>query len=49
MQLLLRRQAAKAAQKVALVVTSTMLPGEIILMIAGLILANRGVLENVFR
>jgi len=44
-----RRQAAKAAPKVALVVTSTMLPGAIILMIAGLILANRGVLENVFR
>ncbi|RYV52223.1 type II secretion system F family protein [Pengzhenrongella frigida] len=43
-----RRQAAKAAPKVALVVTTTMLPGAIILMIAGLILANREVFQNVF-
>lgn len=43
-----RRQAAKASPKVALVVTTTMVPGAIILMIAGLVLANREVIESVF-
>lgn len=43
-----RRQAAKASPKVALVVTMTMVPGAIIMMVSGLILANRGVLQNLF-
>jgi tight adherence protein C len=43
-----RQQAAKAAPKVALVVTTTILPGAIILMVSGLVLANRGVLQNLF-
>lgn len=43
-----RREAAKASPKVALVVTTTMVPGAIVLMIAGLVLANRDTLASVF-
>jgi len=43
-----RRQAAKASSKVALVVTTTMVPGALILMMAGLVLANIDTIQGLF-
>jgi len=43
-----RRQAAKASSKVALVVTATMVPGALILMMAGLVLANLDTIQSLF-
>jgi len=43
-----RREAAKAAPKVSLVATITMLPGTMILMIGGMLYANRDVFARIF-
>lgn len=43
-----RRAAAKAAPKVSLAASLTMLPGTMILMIGGMLYANRDILSNLF-
>ena len=43
-----RRAAAKAAPKVSLAASLTMLPGTMILMIGGMLYANRDIFSNLF-
>ena len=44
----MRRDAAKASPKVSFVATMTMLPGTIVLMIGGMLYANRDVFARIF-